>query len=283
MSDGYLSSIDKTDDLPFHPVFVVGAPRCGTHFIHSLACTSERANPFVPEYHYFYLMLEAYVRSLSSFNAADSAGFASKEEFTAHHFVFMRNALLAMWEHLGKPESLVMKHCSLTPFLSIVGPRFPNMKFLAIQRDARDSVASEIRAVRKHLGDPSALPTEVINKAIARYNFYYGSLVRVASSLAGRLQCVRYEELVQGKGIEEIGRFLNFHDIDPRKLWKRATFDIGDFSDFLLHSDLWGSPMSTKHVGRYKDTLPDYMSDHIRTQTKRVTLAFEALCGTYAS
>lgn len=271
------------NDLPFCPVFVVGAPRSGTHFIHSLACTSERANPFTPEYHYFYLLLEAYVRSLSSFSASASAGFGSKEEFTTHHFKVMKDALLVMWAHLGKPDSLVMKHCSLTPFLPILGRKFPTMKFLAIQRDARDSVASEIRAVRRHLADPTALPAEVVDKAVARYNFYYGSLVAAATDIAGRLHCVRYEELVRGRGIDDIGRFLGFSDIDPRKLWKRATFDIGDFSDFLLHSELWGTPMSAKHVGRYQETLPEDVSHRIRERTKRVSLAFEALCPTYAS
>ena len=265
-------------ELPFQPVFVVGAPRSGTHFIHALACTSEQANLFTPEYHYFYYLLEAYLGSLSAFNAAESAGFASLEEFSSHHFSYMRSVLLLMWERLGKPKSLIMKHCSLTPFLPVLARRFTSMKFLAIQRDARDSVASEIRAVRKKLGDPFALPQNAIEQAVKRYNLYYGSLVVAATELRGRLHCVRYEDLVLGKGIGEISRFLGFEDIDPQKLWKRATFDIGDFGDFLLHSDLWGAPMTSKHVGRYKDTLPSETAEQIRAETKRVSLAFEALC-----
>jgi hypothetical protein len=278
MEDSSLST-READELPFQPIFVVGAPRSGTHFIHALACTSEQANLFTPEYHYFYYLLEAYLGSLNAFNAAESAGFASLEEFSAHHFAYMRSVLLLMWERLGKPKSLVMKHCSLTPFLPVLARRFPSMKFLAIQRDARDSVASEVRAVRKKLGDPLALPQNAIEQAVKRYNLYYGSLISAATELQGRLHCVRYEDLVLEKGIREISQFLGFDDIDPKKLWQRATFDIGDFGDFLLHSDLWGAPMTSKHVGRYRDTLPSETAEQIRAETKRVSLAFEALCG----
>jgi hypothetical protein len=264
--------------LPFQPVFVVGAPRCGTHFIHALACTSGQANPFTPEYHYFYYLLEAYLGSLNAFNAPESAGFSSMEEFSTHHFTIMRDALVIMWKRLGSPASLVMKHCSLTPFLPVLARKFPSMKFLAIQRDARDSVASELRAVQKKLGDPQALPSDAIDAAVKRYNLYYGSLIATASELGEQLHCVRYEDLVRGEGIDDLAQFLSFEDIDPKKLWKRATFDISDFGDFLLHSDLWGSPMSGKHVGRFAETLPEDIAQGIRAATRRVTLGFEALC-----
>lgn len=268
-------------ELPFRPIVIAGAPRCGTHFLHSLICTSEQASLFAPEYHYFYFMLEAYLRSLKAFNSANSAGFRDKEEFGRHHFTLMRTTLLAMWEHLGRPGSLVMKHCSLTPFLPVLARRFENMRFVVIQRDARDSVASEVRAARKRLDDPSALPMNVIENSIARYNMYYGAIVAAGAGLAGRLHCVSYEDLVRGHGIEAIGHFLHFSDIDPRKLWKRATFNIGDYSDFFLYSELWGAPISAEHIGRFQETLPEEISDQIAARTRRVSLGFEALCSVH--
>jgi hypothetical protein len=270
-----------TKALPFMPIIVAGAPRSGTHFIHALICTSKRANPFAPEYHYFYFLLEAYLRSLKVFNAANCAGFPDSEAFARHHFGMMRSTLVTAWEHLGRTEHLVMKHCSLTPVLPVLARQFETMKFVVILRDPRDAIASEVRAARKGHGDPNLLPMDLIEHAITRFNLYYGTVIRAARDLGDRLHCVRYENLAHGLGMDTLSTFLDFPDIEPAQLWKRATFDIGGFESFKMHSNLWGKPLSAANIGRYKETLPESVTDRIFDETRRVMLRFEALHETF--
>lgn len=264
------------EPLPFQPVIVTGVPRSGTHLLHSMICTSQRTNPFVPEYHYFYFMLEAYLRTLKIFNPAQAAGFASKDALVRHHFALMRLSLIEAWDQLGRPEMLVMKHCSITPVIPVLARRFPTMKFVVIQRDARDSIASEVRAARK--GDPEIENVEqTIEEGIERYRLYYGSVLRAMTSLRDRIKLVQYERLAQGEGIRELGAFLGIDDIAPDMLWQRANFAIGKFDHFKVFSDLWGQPLSSANIGRYRETLDEETTGKIHDRTETVMMRFAAV------
>lgn len=265
--------------LPFVPVIVTGAPRSGTHFIHSLICTSSRTNPFVPESHYLYFLLEAYLRSLKVVNSADSAGFGDPESFASHHFAMIRSTLMTTWKHLGKPELLVLKHCSFTPVLPVLARRFGTMRFVVIRRDARDAIASELRAAERATKVPlgNTERTTVVERSIDRYNLYYGALAAAAAELAERLYCVQYEELVNGTGIDGLASFLDIPDLAPDQLWKRARFDISDYRGFPLYSELWGAPMSPKNVGRYLETLSPCEAGVIADRTRLATQAYDAV------
>jgi len=267
----------KIEPLAFRPIIVAGAPRTGTHFLHALICTSEAANPFAPEYHYLYFLLEAYLKSLKVFDAAKSAGFESAEAFANYHFGLMSAAMTQAWSHLGCPANLVMKHCHFTPVIQVMARHFETMKFVVIVRDARDSIASEVRAARKSNSNPTLLPMEMIESLIARYNLFYSTLISSAALLKQRLLTLSYENLARGDGIAQLKEFLTFEDIDPARLWHRATFDIGSYESFKVHSNLWGKPVSDKNVGRYRETLPDEVSSMIFERTRRVMLRCESL------
>ncbi len=265
------------ESLPYRPVIVSGAPRTGTHFLHALICTSEAANPFTQEYHYLYFLLDAYLRSLKVFDAARAAGFDSPEAFTRHHFDLMTLSMNQVWCSLGKPANLVMKHCHFTPVLQVMARQFATMKFVVIVRDARDSIASEVRAARKSRNDADLLPLDLIEDSIDRYNLYYMSVVRSAAVLGDRLLSLRYEDLAAGGGIQALRDFLGFDDIAADRLWARSTFDIGGYKHFNMHSNLWGQPVSSRQIGTYRETLPADISARIFERTRKTMLLCEAL------
>ena len=267
--------------LPFVPVLVAGAPRSGTHFLHALICTSASTNPFIPEYHYLYHLVSAYVQALHMFGVGSDSAFPSAAAFAEHHFRHVRETLRQGWRTVGSPSAFTFKHCSLTPHIELLAEHVPDMRFVVIVRDPRDAMASFVRAVRKQSGQADLLPMPLIEKGIDIFNAYYGHVIAVAAGdAAGRLLCVRYEDLVAGKGIERLRRFLGFPDIDPDRLWQRASFDIGaDYKDFHMFSELWGKPLSSDNVGRYAEVLPHDIAEMVKERTGTIDLLFGTLTG----
>jgi hypothetical protein len=269
--------------LPFLPVLVAGAPRSGTHFLHALICTSASTNPFVPEYHYLYQLVSAYVQALHMFSVGSDSAFPSTEAFADHHFRHVRETLRLGWQTVGSPAAFSTKHCSLTPHIALLAEHVPDMRFVVIVRDPRDAMASFVRAVRKQSSQPDLVPLPLIEKGIDIFNAYYGHVIAVAAGeAASRLLCVRYEDIVAGKGTDRLRRFLGFPDIDPGRLWQRATFDIGaDYKDFHMYSELWGKPLSADNVGRFAEVLPHDVAERVSERTAMIAQLVGTLTGNF--
>ncbi len=269
-------TLTEDKSLPFVPVLVTGAPRCGTHFIHSLICTSAKTNPFIPEFHYLHHLVECYLQSVRMFPMGSNSTFPTVQGFADHHFGLIRQSLTQCWRNAGEPAFFTFKHCSLTPHVALLGEHLPDMRFVIIIRDPLDAAASFVRAARAHNAQPDLMPILAIEKAITVFNAYYGAVIQAAATeLGSRLLCVRYEDLANGRGIDRLKHFLGFMDMDPAKLWQRATFDIGqEYKQWHLYSDLWGKPVSADHIGQHVEVLPSGIAEVIREKTYDIAQAF---------
>jgi len=261
-------------------IIVTGAPRTGTHFLHALLCTSRLTNAFIAEAHYLYHLLEAYIQTIRAETPEIYGNFSSRADLDRHHFDLMRVTIRHSWEALGKPDVLVIKQCGFTPVIPIVAKHFDNCSFVCIIRDARDAIASELRA--EGAGDDAGLRAKIIENAISRYNTYYGAVVAFARSMGERLHLARYEDLAAGRGFSQLSAFTGLPDLAPERLWEDSSVDLSRMRTGGMGSELWGRPVSAAHIGRYRDTLTDEIADRIFCETRRVMLRFEALiadCG----
>lgn len=261
--------------LPFTPVLIAGAPRSGTHLLHSLVCTSARVNRFFPEFYHLYYQVEAYLQTLRLAPDIGVAPFADLEDCTRHHFDLIRAMLVAAWERLDRPDILAVKECSLTPFLGLMTRHLPELRCIVILRDPRDTIASQVRETEKRLGHR---PAGFVDAAILRIRQLYGSVIRESSGpLGSRLLGINYEELVAGGEFGRLAAFLGVDDLDPGQLWQRASFDITEYERFSVASDLWGAPLSDAGIGRWRKTLTEAEADRIWQSTLGMTLSFSAL------
>ncbi len=261
--------------LPFTPVLIAGAPRSGTHLLHSLVCTSARVNQFVPEAHYLYCLVEAYLQTLRTAPEIGVAPFADLDDCARHHFSMVRATLVAIWERLDRPAILAVKQCSLTPYLGLLARHLPEMRHIVILRDPRDTIASQLRETEKRLGHR---PGGFIDAAILRMREHYGAVIRESSGPLGqRLLGVSYEALVAAREFGRLADFLGVDDLDPGQLWQRTTFDITEYDRFPIASDLWGAPMTDAGIGRWKNTLTEAEANRIWQSTYGMCLSFSAL------
>jgi len=261
--------------LPFTPVLIAGAPRSGTHLLHSLVCTSGRVNRFIPEFYQLYYLVEAYLHTLRLAPDIGVAPFADIQDCTRHHFDLVRATLTAAWERLDRPEILAVKECSLTPYLGLMARHMPDLRCIVILRDPRDTIASQVRETEKRLGQR---PAAFVDAAILRMRQLYGSVIRESSGpLGSRLLGINYEELVAGKEFGRLAAFLGVDDLDPGQLWQRTSFDITTYDHLSVASDLWGAPMTDAGVGRWKNTLTEAEADRIWQSTYGMCLSFSAL------
>lgn len=261
--------------LPFTPVLIAGSPRSGTHLLHSLVCTSGRVNRFIPEFYHLYYLIEAYLQTLRLAPDIGVAPFADLDDCARHHFDLVRATLTAAWERLDRPEILAVKQCSLTPYLGLMARHLPQMRFIVILRDPRDTIASQLRETEKRLGHR---PAGFVDAAIYRMRELYGAVIRDSSGPLGqRLLGVSYEALVAAKEFGRLAEFLGVDDLDPGQLWQRASFDITEYERFSVASDLWGAPLSEAGIGRWRRTLTEAEAGRIWQSTLGMTLSFSAL------
>ena len=252
------------------PVFIGGAPRTGTTLLSALVSTSEKCNPFSPEYHCLGTIGQALPQlSLPSQNAF----FRSKDTVLEACFQLVRRLLDEAWLCAGRPDYLVIKQCKLTPVFGMLARFLPNAKFLIIMRDARQAIESMLRAIEKHRN--GTVPAYELTRLITQFNIYYKAVIREAPyDLKGRLLFVDFAQLAQGDTFS-IGKFLKIYDIDLHRLWRRSTFDILDYSRDPMFSDLWGKPMSPE-AGTRELSLDEATCDRIARETLDVSQCFKA-------
>ncbi len=261
--------------LPFTPVLIAGAPRSGTHLLHSLVCTSGRVNRFFPEFYHLYYQVEAYLKMLRLPPEVGLAPFTDGEDCARHHFDLIRSGLTAAWQRLERPEILAVKQCGLTPYVGLLARHLPSLRCIVILRDPRDTIASQVREAEKRLG---RRPEDFLDGAIYGLRETYGAVIRESEGpLGNRLLCVSYEALVTGKEFDRLAAFLGVDDLDPGQLWQRTSFDITTYDHLSVASDLWGAPMTDAGIGRWKNTLTEAEADRIWQSTYGMCLSFSAL------
>lgn len=258
------------------PVFVGGLPRSGTTVLHALLCTSEATNVFTPEFHYLALVGHAFTQAKAMFTRSQKAFFSSEEEFVNIHFEYMRHVVDAAWVALGRPRKLILKHPKLTPLFGQMAKHFPTARFVVVIRDARDVVASLIRAEARHQ-NAKRIGKELVDMQIAQFNGYYGAVIAAATGpLRGRVLGVELERLA-GSTLADLREFLSLPDIDTEKLWQRSMFEISRLRHDPFYSAHWGQPLTDKISGTWTQTLDAETAERIFLETLGVRTTFLAL------
>lgn len=261
---------------PYVPVFVGGAPRTGTTFLTALLCTSQSCNPFAPEFHYLASLAMALIQNLSIFESSQRHFVRSKQALIDSHFEFMRRVLDESWVSLGSPRYLVIKHCKLTPLFGMLARHIPAARFIVAIRDARDTIASNLRAYEKHHRMRGVPVPEHVASLIAQFNGYYGALLSSQSELQDRLLVVQHERLARGE-LAPLADFLELSDIDATQLWKRAVFDIRRLEHDSMFSAHWGQPVSAETIDTYRQTLDAATAERIFRETLTVSVGMSTL------
>jgi len=255
------------------PVFVGGAPRTGTTLLSALICTSESCNPFAPEFHYLGTLGMALIQTLAIYDSSQRLLLADRESLIRDHVAFMRSVMDASWEALGRPRVLVLKHCKLTPLFGMLGRHMPDARFVASFRDARDTIASMVRAYERHvaLGGPER--QKYVDGLISQFNGYYAALnAAAANDLGSRLLVVDHEQLAAGR-VDALASFLGLQDIDSTRLWQRAVFDVRALQKDSMFSEHWGAPLTREPIGQYARTLDEVMAARVLRETLSVSVA----------
>ncbi len=154
---------------------------------------------------------------------------------------------------------LVLKNPELSNVLLDVAELFPDAHLLATVRDPRDQVASELEVdARRAAGirDPNFETRNVVALA-NRYAAYNKEIFELHRQHPERLYIVRYEDLVLSpdKALLDLraatGLDLAF---DPTKPWSCIS-PLAGLQSGPSCSDLYGGPIDTRSVGRFKRDL----------------------------
>lgn len=261
----------------YTPVFIGGAARSGTTLLNALVSTSQSCNPFAPEFHYLATLGQSLASNLMIFDRSQRFFVRSREALIENHFRLMNAVVHEAWAALGQPEFLVIKHCKLTPMFALLAKHMPSARFLVSIRDARDVVASMLRASSKQRGRTQPISDDEIRLIITQFNTYYGAILSAAKgSLKGRLLIVQHEKLASGD-YRTLESFLGLTDIDPQRLWKRSVFDIRRLEQDPMFSQHWGRPITNESVATYLDTLDDTTAERIFAETVGTSVAIASL------
>ncbi len=248
--------------LSFQPCIVAGPPRSGTTLLQALLCTAQGANPFVGESIYFASFVHPFMVGWSTFDEHTRDFFPEREDFVRYHGDLMRQILNDTWDHLDRPDTLVLKFPELARGLPILAEILPEMKFVLSVRDPRDVVASQVRVWRR--ADAGAvIDAAAITPLCEAYNRSYEGFLANQGMLGGRVLAVDFQALVRGGGgggTPEGAALAGFLGLTPRPeaLWQSPASDITRRKDSEWFSPLWGRPISPSGIGRFRETLsPD--------------------------
>lgn len=269
-------------DLEFDVVFVGGAPRSGTTLLHALICTGRRANDFIAECTYLTGLMAMHSDSVALFETHGKYYFDNVEELDKFHAKTVETFIQRTWEHVGKPEILVLKSPILSYFFHTLARMIPSASFVVSVRNARDAVLSRVEVDCRI---NNAVTDQDIHRACLEYNQIYTNILEHEHAFS-RLMFVEYSRLVRGGS--EYDRVSAFVDqIYPEEVWRSSITDIQNHRDNEWATDLLGEGVSSasdeRHRGVRDQAMLDKISDlcgdveqRLFTRTSRNSAATEA-------
>lgn len=164
-------------------------------------------------------------------------------------------------DFLANPKHLVLKHPQLTPHFPWLHRLAPDSRFIVIVRDARDTVASAVSAMKKGAAEFGTLDTVgLATDLLLHYTACFGCKLE---SFHRQTLYVTYEGLVQDPGpvvsaLQEFtGIDLSGFTPDMASTRSEVDFDSAEEQERALHSKHYGQAVSAERVGRFADVLSD--------------------------
>ncbi len=261
----------KIDSRPQTITWVTGAPRSGTHLITALASTGEQVNPFVPEFHAMNSAILSWLSTERAFGT-QKYFFHSADTMKNIYLDHIRSLVDSAWKSLGSPRHLLLKHCTVTPFIPKLLSALPEWRYVVVIRDPRDVISSEVRGWKRENAS-EAIPDGLIDQLAKQYLQYYRPLIEVGCLSDSRVCGVSYEDIVNGHH-EDLEEFLGYK-IFPDNVWKSELFEIGkEYKNTRAHSESWGKSVISTRIGSHIEHLSSDQSSSIIAKTGLISSFF---------
>ncbi len=239
-----------------------GGRRTGTTLLAAILASDPRTNPLGQEAQIVTRLLETYRWSRENF---DNFGRSFFDDLDGLRSFFQEST--ARFAHqvsarISPGGVLILKNPELSLVLSDALELFPNAKLLATVRDPRDQVAAELQVQERQVAagmTPPGYDPRDMSRLTGYYLSYCREIMELRRQHPEKIYLVRYEDLVLTTedvltGLREFtGLGLPFNPTEP---WQRVSPLAGLYSG-PSRSDLYGGPVDTRSVGRFKRDLTE--------------------------
>ncbi|KJV05229.1 sulfotransferase family protein, partial [Methylocucumis oryzae] len=254
-------------------IIICGGRRTGTTLLAAILSSDVRTNPLAAEAQIVTRIVETYRWGRKNFAAMIAGSFFDSEKQFARFYQDLLNRFVREVSARVSPGGvLILKNPEFSLVLMELLSLFKRALFLVTIRDPRDYVASEIEVERRRLADQGRDPDKVdrdIAKFAQRYMDYLRQHIKLINNgqLPERLHVIYYEDMVL-KSEQTLHRLsmltglqLQFNPAEP---WGRVS-EYAGLDTTPSRSDLYGKPIQTSQVGRYRH---DLSADEIRVVEK---------------
>ena len=250
--------------------FVGGYLRTGTTLLQSILCSGVNTNPMIGESVYLRGILESYNTCLATFDDNSHSYFDDREDLQKFCAAQMNAFFEKTRTRHGNPQHLILKHPYLTPTFPIFYELNPEIKFIIILRDPRDSVASAM--VAKSKGAEQFKNKSAVQVA-QEINFFFEQCVNCPDvNFHKNTIYLKYERLVSDPTptIETLQNFLGIDLSEFNPHAENADLERVRSSENPFHTELYGKAISNKSIGKYKNVLSGSDVEQIEILCKQI-------------
>jgi hypothetical protein len=241
-------------------IFIVGPRRSGTTLLNSILCSDPTANPLIGEAQPLTHLLAAIAWCHENFERMARHYLPTRTAWEDYGRSICSSLVEHCWNTQRQPQHLILKNPELSFHVKRLSAYFPTAKFVVSVRDPRDQIASEHDVIARR----GTMPAEAFNAAsLARqYVRALTTILTAAEGSPGRFHFVQYEQLVTDP-IAECRRLADFCQLDlaafsPDTQWQRMAVTVDELAKRPSFSKLYGQPLTSQQVGRYRQVLTQH-------------------------
>ena len=251
-----------SSNLPFRPIYVCGSMRSGTTILQKLICLSPDSNDFAPAARYLMEQIRIYTQFAEADSLYVTDYLGDGEDFRAFTKDLVARLLTSAWSIAGEPTALVLKN----PELSYLVPDAQDVlgdsaRFVFSVREPKDTITSMIRVGKRQRADGLSTMLSQSHRdidALCRvYNNAYLPLLRNLeskdSTLRGRVQFVRYEDLVTDPAFVQ-GRVCEFCGIESADIPDDGNWPSSESVAQIAEHRRWRTYMTELSSGAVSDS-----------------------------